>query len=447
VGGLNLSPMPSYSNNMNAGTATASYSYTGDGNHTGSSDSKTFTVAKATSSVSVTGGTFTYDATPHAATAIVSGVGSGTMQVVSWSYTPSGDATVPVNAGTYTATGTYGGDVNHFGSYASANITILQAPSTTSVSVANAFFDGNPHGGTAGVIGVGGLNLTLPVSYTGVNGTTYGPSTSPPSNIGVYQATASYVGDANHLASNDGKTFNIISINIAGPVAPIAKGNAATVTVTLVGAASPYPLACAIDWTDGTVDQPSSAGTCSASHTYASAGVYEPKITVSSTAVTGMSSGTFQYVVIYDASAGFVTGGGWIVSPMGASVQYPQATGKANFGFNSKYQKGADVPSGDTQFQFQAGNLDFKSKSYEWLVIAGPKAQYKGSGTINAAGDYGFMLTAIDGGLNGGGGVDKFRIKIWDNASGVIVYDNQIGATDTSDPTTSLGGGSIVIHK
>jgi hypothetical protein len=120
-------------------------------------------------------------------------------------------------------------------------------------------------------------------------------------------------------------------------------------------------------------------------------------------------------------------------------------TGKANFGFVSKYQKGATIPSGNTEFQFKAGNLNFKSSSYEWLVIAGARAQFKGEGTINGAGNYGFMLTAIDGQISGGGGSDKFRIKIWDGET--IVYDNQIGDLDDADPLTLLGGGSIVIHK
>ena len=57
------------------------------------------------------------------------------------------------------------------------------------------------------------------------------------------------------------------------------------------------------------------------------------------------------------------------------------------------------------------------------------------------------MLTAIDGDINGGAGQDKFRIKIWDQLTGLVVYDNLLGASDTADPTTVLGGGSIVIHK
>ena len=57
------------------------------------------------------------------------------------------------------------------------------------------------------------------------------------------------------------------------------------------------------------------------------------------------------------------------------------------------------------------------------------------------------MLTAIDGQINGGGGVDKFRIKIWDKIADQIVYDNMIGASDDANPTTVIAGGSIVSHK
>ena len=104
------------------------------------------------------------------------------------------------------------------------------------------------------------------------------------------------------------------------------------------------------------------------------------------------------------------------------------------------------MPTGQTEFQFKAGSLNFHSRSYEWLVVAGARAQYKGTGTINGTGEYGFLLSAVDGQKNGGG-VDKFRIKIWDKISGGVVYDNQSGASEDSDATTALGGGSIVIHS
>ena len=151
-------------------------------------------------------------------------------------------------------------------------------------------------------------------------------------------------------------------------------------------------------------------------------------------------------VAVYDASSGFVTGGGWINSPAGAYAASPSLSGRANFAFVSKYQKGATVPAGNTEFEFQMAGLAFKSTSYQWLVISGARAQYKGSGTVNGVAGYGFLLTAIDGQVSGGGGTDKFRIKIWD-ASGAVVYDNQAAASDDSDPITVIAGGSIVLHK
>jgi hypothetical protein len=104
------------------------------------------------------------------------------------------------------------------------------------------------------------------------------------------------------------------------------------------------------------------------------------------------------------------------------------------------------IPTGKTEFQFQVANLNFQSSAYEWLVVSGARAQFKGSGQIDGAGDYGFLLTAVDGQVTGGGGYDKFRIKIWDRASGAVVYDNQPGENDDAGVTTVLGGGSIVIH-
>ena len=139
-------------------------------------------------------------------------------------------------------------------------------------------------------------------------------------------------------------------------------------------------------------------------------------------------------------------GGGWIDSPEGAFAPDPSLTGRATFGFVSRYQRAATVPTGQTEFQFKVADLNFHSSSYQWLVVAGPKGQFKGSGTVNGEGDYGFMLTAVDGQLRGGGGVDKFRMKIWTKIGDLVVYDNQINAEDNAIPATAIGAGSIVIH-
>ncbi|MEJ2111711.1 MAG: hypothetical protein P8Z37_17740, partial [Acidobacteriota bacterium] len=211
------------------------------------------------------------------------------------------------------------------------------------------------------------------------------------------------------------------------------------------------PVACTIDWDiEGeqaelvnTSAEGDNSYTCTSSRTIYEAGVYTIEARIEDN--HGGTCRAKVLIVVYDPSAGFVTGGGWIDSPERAYVTNPSLTGKATFGFVSKYKKGANVPTGETEFQFKVANLNFNSESYEWLVVAGARAQFKGTGTINGSGSFGFMLTAIDGEIKGDG-IDKFRIKIWDSVTELIVYDNQLGAEDDGEAATALGGGSILIH-
>ena len=120
-----------------------------------------------------------------------------------------------------------------------------------------------------------------------------------------------------------------------------------------------------------------------ASHVYTETGVYEVTLTVDYGGGY-LQEATFQYVVVFDPSGGFVTGGGWIDSPPGAYTPDdptdPDLVGKANLGFVSKYKKGATVPEGSTSFKFDAGDLSFASEEYQWLVISGDLARFKGTG-------------------------------------------------------------------
>ncbi len=165
------------------------------------------------------------------------------------------------------------------------------------------------------------------------------------------------------------------------------------------------------------------------------AGIYELTLTV--TDQGGLSDQDTTMVVVYNLDGGFVTGGGWIDSPADSYNPEPSLTGKANFGFVSKYKKGASIPSGNTEFQFHAADLNFHSSSYNWLVVNqdGTNAQFKGLGTINGQGEYKFMLWAGDD------EPDTFRIKIWtedDVSNETVYYDNGFDQ--------AIGGGGIVIH-
>jgi len=178
--------------------------------------------------------------------------------------------------------------------------------------------------------------------------------------------------------------------------------------------------------------------------------VYPVVVTVTDNG--GLKANVTRNVVVYDPSAGFVTGSGSILSPAGAYKPDISAAGLATFSFVSKYQKGAKAPTGTTDFQFFTANLSFYSDTYDWLVVGGARAQYKGVGTLNGVDGYQFMLTAIDGKVLGGPALDRFRIKIWkydeNLKQDVIVYDNQLNSSGegTTSEGTAISSGQIVIH-
>ena len=243
-----------------------------------------------------------------------------------------------------------------------------------------------------------------------------------------------------------------------GPITPQPVGSSVTVTANFTDQGTQDTHGCSVNWDDGTTSngtltEVNGSGMCTASHTYTSPGVYSVVVTVTDDDTGSASRGIDgQFIVIFDPSAGFVTGGGWIMSPVGACQLTPGCailTGKANFGFVSKYKKGSNTPDGQTEFQFHAGNLNFHSSAYDYgsLVVSGFKAQYRGTGEINGVPGYKFVLTAYDGNINGGGGIDRFRMKI--TKDGIVVYDNKIGTSEDIDLANpmAISGGSIVIHK
>ena len=165
-------------------------------------------------------------------TAAVSGNGSYS--------TPTG-YTLPTTgtvAGTYQWDASYGPDGNNNAASGSATVTVSQVGSTTTVLASNTTYDAAPQGATAswassGSDGVGG---SLTVSYTGIDGTTYGPSTTPPTNAGEYAASASFAGDTDHTGSSETTDYSIgqatasINVGYSGVYDSYAHGLSGTAT-------------------------------------------------------------------------------------------------------------------------------------------------------------------------------------------------------------------------
>src|SRR5207253_4788389 len=115
---------------------TASYSFAGDGDHTGSNDSAAIVINQAASTTKVTGGTFPFDGSAHAASVLVTGAGS-------LSLTPSpsysgGCSAAPIHVAQTTPTActasySFAGDGDHKSGKDHATIPVTPAASLTTV--------------------------------------------------------------------------------------------------------------------------------------------------------------------------------------------------------------------------------------------------------------------------------------------------------------------------
>lgn len=234
-------------------------------------------------------------------------------------------------------------------------------------------------------------------------------------------------GATSPLCSTGTVTVNVASVNDApiitaldGPIGQIPAGTTTAITVTFDDFDQVDSHTATFAWGDGSSSNATCAsGSCTTSKSYASAGIYTVTIVVTD-AAGATATTTYSNVIVVDTNAGHVTGGGWIAIP----------TGKANLNVNAKYLPGQSIPAGNTKFE--TAGLTFNSTSYQWLVVSGSTAVYRGTGTINGTGNYGFNVVVTDA------ATDTFRIRIWDVATGTVVHD-------TTDQV--LGGGNIVVHK
>ncbi len=200
----------------------------------------------------------------------------------------------------------------------------------------------------------------------------------------------------------------------------------------------------------GTLTEPAGTknGKLTGSYKFATAGTYKLKMNVTDqnriTSYCNTNEDMEAIVVIYDPAGGYTYGGGWFTSPAGALKSDATATGKANFGYAVNYFKGAANPKGETQFELKVGDLEFNALTFEYLSVAGARAQIKGTGKIiGGQSGINFIMTVIDGALDGTG-IDKIRMKIFNKNTGQVYYDNEQGS-DANNPVSKVGTNSQIV--
>jgi endonuclease G len=355
--------------------------------------------------------------------------GTVTLEGGAITYTPAADFNGAASF-SYTVcdNGTSGGVSDPQCATATVNVSVAAVNDhpVVAISVPAASPEGTVINATAGVSDADGdTAFTYSWSVT-KNGAPYGVGSGAafsftPDDNGTYVVSLT-VGDGNTGSGTDSESITVTNVNpvagaVSGPATALTIGSSATITVAYTDAGPADTHTATFDWDDGTTTSAACAsGSCTASRAYLAPGVYGVTITIADDD-NGTTVTSFQFVRVFDPAKVKVDGKGTI--PNGS------------FDFSVKTDKGAIAPKGHTTFT--SGGHTFTAVSYEWMVVAGPRAQYAGSGTIDGSGSYRFILTAIDGDATGGGGMDRYRIRIWDPSTGQTVYDNVPGVSDDID--------------
>jgi hypothetical protein len=175
--GVNIVP-------VNAGNYLASAHFASSDSNYNDGDSATqasLVINKATPTVTVTGGSFTYDGNTHPGTATATGIGSLTVAgTFVFTYTPPGTTAVPVNPGSYAVNAAFtSGNPNYANSSNSATITIGYGMCSTSVGAGGVILPPINSDGTSVYQRKGGS--TIPVKFRVCNAS--GASISNPAAV------------------------------------------------------------------------------------------------------------------------------------------------------------------------------------------------------------------------------------------------------------------------
>ena len=129
--------------------------------------------------------------------------------------------------------------------------------------------------------------------------------------------------------------------------------------------------------------------------------------------------------MVYDAYAGFITGGGWIAGASG------NTNDKTHFNIDVRYS--ASAPTGQFRIHGSSALLDLTSTVFEYLVVKGSTASFRGTGVLSDGTPVGFFVSAQDG-KAAGTRIDRIRLKVWKSADGQVLFDTEPGISEIAPP-------------
>jgi|SwirhirootsSR3_FD_contig_71_872528_length_3105_multi_2_in_0_out_0_1 hypothetical protein len=304
-------------------------------------------------------------------------------------------------------------------------------------------------------------NNTLPVTVTW-------SVTDPETNIasstgcGPTTFTAPTTGTTLTCSATNGRTPTpltnsvsvVVKIDISPPITtnvlatpnPIPLGADLTITATVTDAGGSNVASAEFKVDDGPFDDlagPFNSSSVNVSVTFPGSNPLLTQPGVHTICVRGTdfadNVSAAECVVVAVHGVNSTTAGGGTNSPAGADPTNPTGSGPVTFGFNSKYGPGDSVPSGNFEFHYKAGNLDFKQDSYDFMVVTnGNRAQIQGTGTLNKTSVCKFAIDAYDNSFLPGN-VDAFGLTIYNCDGGTT--------TRYALPVTPTTKGNIEVRQ
>ena len=180
----------------------------------------TLTIGKALLTVTAQNASMTYGGTVPSFTASYSGFVNGdTASVLTGAPSLTTTATSASPVGTYGITAAQGtlAAANYTFAFVNGTLTILQASATVTLGNLVQTYSGAPEAASVTTVPAG---LSVAVTYTGINGTAYGPSVSAPTDPGAYSVVAT-VTDPNFVGGTSG-TLTISQLSPALSLALLA---------------------------------------------------------------------------------------------------------------------------------------------------------------------------------------------------------------------------------
>ena len=125
---------------------------------------------------------------------------------------------------------------------------------------------------------------------------------------------------------------------------------------------------------------------------------------------------------------------GWFDSEPGSYLADPTISGPLYFNMNLHNINHPNSAQGVVKIKFPPANINLIGNRLECLLVEEDVITVRGEGKNIGKGEYGFLVTAVDGGSSG----DLIKITIWDKLDGdKVIYDNLA--------MNELGGGYITI--